>query len=365
MNPERGVIVASRTTLEVGGVARYWVEPTSLEAVREALAWADSEGVNVVVLGGGSNVLVADRGLDALVLRPRLDGISFEPNGDAVIARAGAGVAWDALVEASVARDLQGLECLSGIPGDVGGTPIQNVGAYGQEVADTICEVVAIDRATRERVTLDHAACGFGYRDSVFKRALKDTLVVVEVAFRLKPGAPPAARYAELERALTAAGNGPPSLAATRATVIALRRAKSMVIDPSDDNRRSAGSFFMNPTLDAEAAALVREKAASVLREGERMPEFAAPDGRTKLSAGWLIERAGFARGTASGPVGLSTKHALAVVNRGGASAKQIVAFAAHVRAGVRAKLGVVLHPEPVLLGFAPYEVRDLLGPFL
>lgn len=348
--------LAPRTTLGVGGAARYFVEAADVEHTRAALAWANAAGLPVVVLGGGSNLLVADRGLDALVLRVRILGVEAVPMGDRVHVSAGAGEPWDGLVARCVAAGHAGLECLSGIPGDVGATPIQNVGAYGQEVGDTLTSVETLRRDTGERVVWDRAAAQLGYRDSVWKRSAKERFVVTRVTFALRPGGAPTVRYAELERAL---GDEPrPSLAAVRSAVIALRRAKSMVLDANDENGRSAGSFFVNPTVSADEVEQVRERAA--LREGEKMPAFPGENGRVKLSAGWLIERAGFPKGFTDGRVGLSTRHALALVNRGGASAAELLRFARRLRDGVRDRLGVRLVPEPVALGFETAELGDL-----
>ena len=348
------VPLAPLTTLGVGGPARWFVEATSETAVVEALAWASARRLPTLVLGGGSNLLVADRGFDGLVLRARLRGVTLEPDGQV---EAAAGEPWDDLVARAVVEGWAGIECLSGIPGDVGATPIQNVGAYGQEVAETIVGVRAVERATGATVTLDGARCGFGYRDSVFKREDAGRFVIVAVRFALRPGGAPSLRYAELARALT--GEGSPSLAEVRRTVIALRRGKSMVLDPADENHRSAGSFFMNPTLDAAAFAEARTRVASsgALRPGEEMPSYPAGP-RVKLSAAWLIERAGFTRGTHDGAVGISTRHSLALVNRGGATAAEILAFARRVREGVRDRFGVALTPEPVMVGFTDDELR-------
>jgi UDP-N-acetylmuramate dehydrogenase len=313
------------------------------------------------VLGGGSNALVADAGVDALVLCPAIRGVRAL---DEASVEVGAGEPWDPFVERAGLERLAGVECLSGIPGLVGATPIQNVGAYGQDVSETIARVHAVDRRTGEVTVLDAGACEFAYRDSVFKRALRDRVVVTRVVFSLRPGGAPAVRYAELERALAREGLTAPTLADARRVVVGLRRAKSMVLDPADENRRSAGSFFTNPILDddALAAALARIGAASVLGPGESIPRFAADDGRgTKLAAAWLIERAGFAKGTTDGRVGLSTKHTLAIVNKGGATAAEILAFARRVQLGVRARFGVTLRPEPVLLGFSADAARELL----
>jgi UDP-N-acetylmuramate dehydrogenase len=347
------VPLAPFTTLGVGGSARYYLEAASSDEAARALAWAAERAIRVEVLGGGSNVLVADRGLDALVLRLRTDAIV--PHGDVV--DVDAGVAWDHLVAWSVAHDLAGLECLSGIPGDVGAAPIQNVGAYGQEVGQTLVEVEAIDRASGAREVLDHAACELRYRDSVFKGRAADRYLVTRVRFRLTPGGAPQLAYAELTRAME---GKPITLAAVRDTVIALRRGKSMVLDEHDENRRSAGSFFVNPVVPFSAAAAAREAAARIA-PGQRMPEFPAPEG-VKLSAAWLIERAGFAKGTARGRVGISTRHSLALVNRGGATAAELIAFAVEVRERVHDAFGVRLTPEPRLLGFDAEETAALIA---
>jgi UDP-N-acetylmuramate dehydrogenase len=346
----------------VGGPARWFVEATSEEAVSAALAWARQQSIAVLVLGGGSNLLVADRGVEALVLRVRIAGVTSERRGDQMIVEAGAGEGWDDLVARAVAAGWAGIECLSGIPGDVGATPIQNVGAYGQDVSETIVHVRTIERASGKIVEMSAAACRFGYRDSVFKREAKGLLVVTRVTFALRPGGAPGVRYAELAKQLSAFES--PSLSEVRATVLALRKSKSMLLDRDAENGKSAGSFFMNPTLDAAELARVsaRVAASGVLGAGETMPAYPANEGRTKLAAGWLIERAGFHKGFGTGRVGLSTKHALAVVNRGGATAAEIVAFARTVKDGVRARFGVELHAEPVLVGFRLEETAGLIA---
>lgn len=354
------VPLAPRTTLGAGGPARFYAEPRSAEAARAALAWAAERGVAVTVLGGGSNLLVADRGVAGLVLGVHIEGTHVYTSADGVHVTAGAGEAWDPLVARAVDAGWAGIECLSGIPGKVGATPIQNVGAYGQDVAETIERVDAIDRATLSAVSFTAAECGFAYRDSAFKRGLADRYLLTHVTFRLVPGGAPALRYAELSRAL--AGTPSPSLSQVRATVLALRRSKSMVYDPADENHRSAGSFFTNPIVTEAELTGAREAARSLLRAGETMPEFPTEAGLTKLSAGWLIERSGFPRGTREGRVGLSTKHALALVNRGGATASELVAFATKVKRRVREVFGVTLAPEPVLIGFEADEVAELLS---
>jgi UDP-N-acetylmuramate dehydrogenase len=291
-------------------------------------------------------VVVPDEGFDGLVLCMRARGTTFRRDGSHIVLEARAGEPWDELVLESVRRNCQGLECLSGIPGLAGATPIQNVGAYGQEVAETIRSVRVLDRETLAISSLPAERLGFAYRDSVFKSSEPERHVVLGVTFRLSPGAPPAVRYAELERRLAelAPEATQHSLLTVRSTVLELRARKSMVLDPTDENGRSCGSFFVNPVVSAEQANALELAAPG-------MPRFPQPDGRVKLAAGWLIERAGFTKGTRRGPVGLSTKHALAIVCHEGATAALVSAFAAEIRAGVRARFGVELTPEPVFFG--------------
>jgi UDP-N-acetylmuramate dehydrogenase len=271
--------------------------------------------------------------------------------------RAAAGADWDRLVAATVDAGLGGLECLSGIPGLVGAAPIQNVGAYGQEVSETIKAVHAVERTTGEVVVFAPEDCGFGYRRSHFKGAWAGRYAVVRVDFRLRRRATGAVRYADLERRF-GAGASPP-LAAVREAVLEIRRSKSMVLEADDPNRRSAGSFFTNPIVTPSTADDVRRRLAA-----DDMPVYPAADGplggdrggkhgQVKLSAAWLIERAGLRRGERHGRAGISTRHSLALVNLGGATAAEIVALAQHVRSQVRERTGVVLEPEPVFLGFA------------
>ena len=346
MEVEHDVELAPRTTLGVGGAARLMVRVTTLAELAEALAIAQAGGDRVLVLGGGSNLVVRDGGWDGLAIQIAIPGIAIEDHADHAIVAAGAGVVWDPFVAQMVDAGLHGLECLSGIPGLVGATPMQNVGAYGQAVADAIVAVRALDRTTGEVALLPPEACEFDYRTSVFKGS--DRWIVVEVQFRLGRGehsAPIA--YPELARALGIAEGARAPAADVRRTVIELRRGKGMVVDPLDPESRSAGSFFMNPIVDAATLAEVQAR----LAPGVKMPCFAAPDGHTKLSAGWLIEHAGFAKGYTVGRVGVSNKHALALVNRGGAKARELLALAREIQDGVRARFGISLHPEPVIVG--------------
>ncbi len=347
-SPREFVSLAPLTTLGVGGAARFFVDASEEASVLEALSWARQRGLSTRVLGGGSNIVAGDEGFEGLVLRLGLRGRRFTPTGGDVLLEAQAGEAWDELVAETVTRGAQGLECLSGIPGLVGATPIQNVGAYGQEVAETIVRVRALDRETLQTRELDAAACRFAYRDSWFKSEVPDRFVVLAVTFRLRAGAAAAVRYAELEQRLRADGVAPEDapLARVRATVLALRRAKSMLLDPSDENGRSCGSFFVNPVVPLERADAVARLASEA-----KMPRFPQPDGRVKLAAGWLIERAGFTKGTRRGKVGLSSKHALAIVAHEGATARAVLDFASEIQTAVQARFGVELVLEPVVWG--------------
>lgn len=344
------VPLAPLTTLGIGGPARFFARVEREEQIPALMAWAEQQARPVFVLGGGSNLLVADRGYDGLVLAIALRGI----RGEAEEVTAAAGEPWDAFVERCVARDWAGIECLSGIPGTVGGTPVQNVGAYGQDVAETIVAVRAWDRERREFVELDRTACRFGYRASLFNRDQPGRFIVTAARFRLQPGGAPALRYAELQRRF--AGAARPGLRDVREAVREIRRGKAMLIEPDQPESHSAGSFFKNPIVSEAQAEAVAARA------GEPPPRFATPEG-VKLPAAWLIERAGFSRGYrppapggGAGRVGLSSRHALAIVNYSGASAAEVAALARRIRDAVAARFGIPLAPEPVWLGFNPGE---------
>jgi UDP-N-acetylmuramate dehydrogenase len=355
------VDLAPLTTLGVGGKARFFVDVKDEAGLQSALQWAARDNVAVTVLGGGSNVLVSDRGFDGLVLRIRIAGIEqlSSDRSDRIELRVGAGEELDLFVDRAVREGWAGVECLSGIPGYVGATPIQNVGAYGQEISETVVSVRAMDRRTGEVSEIDNPSCRFAYRSSAFKEELRGRHVVLSVHLSLVRGGAATVRYPELVREIAARGGDRSSLSMVRDTVLALRRSKSMVIDPTDPNRRSAGSFFMNPIVSTQKADEVEERARAA--GSASMPRFAAGSS-VKLSAGWLIERAGFGKGTIDGRVGLSTRHALAIVNRGGATATELLTFAARVRNGVRDRFGVALEHEPVLVGFNDEEARILEG---
>lgn len=353
MKLRENVLLAPYTTLELGGPARYFVECDNEADVRTALQYAKQHALPVFVLGGGSNVVFGDAGFPGLVLRVTIQGIAFrEGDGAAPEIEAGAGADWDTLVRGAVERGWTGVECLSGIPGTVGGTPIQNVGAYGQEVAETLVRVSCLDRTTLERRSFTAGECEFGYRDSRFKRRDRDRYVVLDVTLRLARDAPPRVRYPELRDAiarLSAPGSLDGATAAeavrrVRQTVLALRRAKSMVLDPADPNARSAGSFFMNPVLTRAAFAELERRWRGA-GGASALPSFPAGDA-VKVPAAWLVEQAGFPKGYRRGGAGVSARHALALVNLGGTSA-QLLALAEAIQVGVEQRFGIRLECEP------------------
>ena len=341
--------LADFTTLRLGGPARGFVRAGTEDELIDAVRSADAAGEPVLILGGGSNLVVSDEGFDGTVVQVATRGVSRD-GGPGVLTVA-AGEDWDAVVARSVAEGLAGLECLSGIPGLTGATPIQNVGAYGQEVAETITAVRVYDRVTGDVMDIPNERCDFGYRTSRFRGAGR--FVVLGVEFRLAVqvlSAP--VRYAELAAALGVPVGGQAESAEARAAVIELRQRKGMVIDPADADTRSAGSFFVNPVLDAPALAAVEAAARARWGPQTRVPHFAAGDGLVKVPAAWLIEHAGFGKGYNPGDgARISAKHTLALVNAGTASTAALLALAREIRDGVRDAFGVSLAPEPVLVG--------------
>ncbi len=332
--------LATCTTLGLGGEARRLIEARDERTLIDTVRECDARGEPVFVLGGGSNVVFADEGFDGTIVRVATRGIVI---GDGVIDVA-AGEPWDDLVSWMVTSGLAGTECMSGIPGLVGATPMQNVGAYGQEVKDTLREVRVWDRQSARMMALSREACRLSYRHSMLKETAS-RWIVLRVAFSASKSLQSAPiRYAELARALGVKEGDTAPLARVRETVIALRRAKGMVLDPNDADTKSAGSFFVNPTMDEAAYEALSARA------NEKVPRFQDGD-RVKVPAAWLIERAGFAKGTARGAAAISTKHALAITNRGGATTKEVMELARAVRDGVEGKFGVRLEVEPVLVG--------------
>jgi UDP-N-acetylmuramate dehydrogenase len=357
MTIQENVPLAPLTTLQVGGSARYFAELRREDDVREAAQFAKTHNLPVFVLGGGSNLVVADSGWPGLVLRIAIGGIT-SPNtsnpatndapGNAVLFSVGAGVNWDDFVAQAVLQNCAGVECLSGIPGSVGGTPVQNVGAYGQEVADTIESVRALDLKEDRIVVLPKPACGFRYRTSIFNTTERGRYIILRVNFRLKRGGAPSLKYVDLQKYF-AEKKTLPSLAETRAAVREIRRSKGMLIVPGDDDCRSAGSFFKNPVLSEAQFKDLAERAES---KGLEIPSYPALDAQRKVSAAWLVEHSGFSKGYAVGAAGISKKHALALINRGDAKASDIVGLKDSIQGGVQEVWGIQLEPEPVLVGF-------------
>ena len=332
------------TTLGVGGVAGFFISVNDEAGVFDAFAFAASRNLPVLILGGGSNVVISDDGFPGLVIHIAIKGIRIESGGAATIVSVAAGEEWDNVVSKCVAANLAGFETLSGIPGYTGATPIQNVGAYGQEVSQTIESVRVIDRQTMKSLTLSNADCGFGYRSSMFNTTARDRYIVLEVVFRLRRDEKPTLTYRDLVSFFTETGKAA-TLSNVRAAVLKIRASKGMVIDPRDPDSRSVGSFFKNPIVSNDVLEMIRK---STMTEVVAFPE---PDGRYKISAAWLIEQAGFHRGYPKGRAGISGKHTLAIVNRGGATAQEIVALAEELSSEVKERFGVLLDREPVLVG--------------
>jgi len=343
------VPLAPLTTLGVGGPARYFVEAQSEDEVVEGVEFARSRQLPMFVLGGGSNLLVADAGIPGLVLKIGITGVSHlaAPHGR-VTFRAGAGVDWDILVAQTVEANCAGLECLSGIPGTVGGAPVQNIGAYGQEVSETIRELRVLDTQSLEIRALSDQDCGFAYRSSIFNNTERGRYIILQVSFALTKAGGASLRYAELQKHF-AEHPGEPTLTGVRAAVREIRHRKAMLIVPGDDDARSAGSFFKNPIVPQ---AFFEELSARLGLRGLQLPSYPAGDGLRKLPAAWLVEHAGFAKGHCRGAAGISRKHALAIINRGGATAADIVALKDEIQARVLDEFGIELQPEPVFVGF-------------
>ncbi|WP_425441750.1 UDP-N-acetylmuramate dehydrogenase [Saccharopolyspora shandongensis] len=347
-----GRSLAGYTTLRLGGPAADLVVAHHPDDLTAAVRAADSAGQRLLVLGGGSNVVVADEGFAGHVVRIATKGRQYDSVGDGLVQlTAEAGEDWDEVVADTVRQGLGGLECLSGIPGLTGATPVQNVGAYGVEVSELLVSVDLLDRATGRVRTVPADELGLAYRTSVLKHS--DAAVVLRARFLLRDGGRSAPiRYAELARTLGVEPGGQVDVAAAREAVLALRRGKGMVLDPADHDTWSAGSFFTNPIVEADDVPEVLSRIGAEIGPDQRIPQYPADGGQTKLSAAWLIERAGFAKGHPGpgGRVGLSTKHTLALTNRGAATTRDLLLLAREVRDGVRLAFGVSLAPEPVLV---------------
>jgi UDP-N-acetylmuramate dehydrogenase len=344
MKIQEDVALAPLTTLGIGGPARWFVEAASEADLVDAVRWSRERAVPLFVLGGGSNLLVADSGFAGLVLRVVLRGVAAENGSQGRIFRVAAGEPWDAFVERTVQEGCAGIECLAGIPGTVGGTPVQNVGAYGQEVAETIELVRVLDLETLKFQEMSAAECGFAYRSSVFNSTARGRFLVIRVDYRLRLGGAANLRYADLQKAFPAGAN--PSLVEVAETVRRIRRGKGMLLMEGDADCRSAGSFFKNPIISAEQFAEL------TARLGQEPPRYPADEGRVKLPAAWLIEQAGFAKGFVLGRAGISSRHTLALINRGSAAAADLLALRDAIVAAVKARFGIALEMEPVMLGF-------------
>lgn len=345
---QENVPLAPLTTLGVGGTARCFCTAKSVEEVERAVAFARDRKLELFVLGGGSNVVIADAGFDGLVLHVAVDGIEeLQPQGRDLF-EVGAGVNWDEFVALSTARGYGGVECLSGIPGSVGGTPVQNVGAYGQEVSGTIVSVVAYDLQERHVRELQKSDCGFAYRSSIFNSAERGRHIILRVRYKLKPGAEPELKYGDLQKHF-AGRDSKPTLGEVREAVLKIRARKGMVIGPNDSDSRSAGSFFKNPVLSEQEFTRLSEKAVA---RGLKVPGYPALAQHSKVSAAWLVENSGFHKGYVKGRVGVSSKHALAIVNRGGAAAAEVISLKDEIQDRVEQTWGVKLQTEPVFVGF-------------
>jgi len=343
--------LAPLTTFKIGGPARYFVEPGNISEAQEAIAFAHSRDLPLFVLGGGSNLVVADSGWSGLVLKVALQGIEQRSGHDEdgnVVFDVGAGESWDRFVSRAVIARCAGVECLSGIPGSVGGTPVQNVGAYGQEVAETIESVQVLDLRDGQVRELCREACGFSYRASIFNTTERGRFIVLRVTYALKPEGRPRMAYADLKRHFEGRETAP-NLAETREAVRHIRALKGMLIVAGDADCQSAGSYFKNPVLSEAQHDDLKKRAGA---RGLTVPSYPALETHKKISAAWLVERSGFTKGYGFGRVGISRKHALAIVNRGGATAADVLALQEQIQQRVEEIWGIHLEPEPVMVGF-------------
>ncbi|MCA1622348.1 MAG: UDP-N-acetylmuramate dehydrogenase [Acidobacteria bacterium] len=363
---QESVPLAEFTTFKIGGEARFFVSAQSEIEIIEALRFAEKNKLEVFILGGGSNLLIADEGFDGLVLQISLKGILFgaeaslpainnglaRKNETLVTARAGEN--WEEFVAFCIEKNLAGLECLSGIPGFVGGTPVQNVGAYGQEVSETIVSVRCFDRNAKKIVEMTNAECEFAYRTSIFNTTYINRFVVLGVTYALKYDGEPKIVYKDLQNYF----NGKkPNLQETRHAVLNIRSDKSMVINKNDPNSNSAGSFFKNPIVDLKKFAKIKQTAKNM--GASEVPSYSVNTNKIKIPAAWLIEKSGFYKGFLFGEVGISTKHTLAIVNFGNAKASDVICLKNKIQRKVKEKFDVTLKPEPVFIGFKDLQKHD------
>jgi UDP-N-acetylmuramate dehydrogenase len=343
---QENIPLAPLTTLQVGGPARFFVEATTADEVREAAAYAKSRKLPLFVLGGGSNLVISDAGWHGLVLKVAILGVNHRHGHGTAYFDAGAGEDWDGFVAAAVQHNCAGIECLSGIPGSVGGTPVQNVGAYGQEVGETIDSLTALNLGTGEEEEFEKSDCKFGYRTSIFNAVERGHYVILRVTYALPHSGEPRITYSDLKKYF-AARPGKPTLADVREAVRQIRAGKGMLITPGDPDSRSAGSFFKNPVLTAEQFEDLQRRVAARHLD---IPSYPALEAQRKVSAAWLVEQSGFSKGFGNGRVGISSRHALAIVNRGGATAAEILKFKDEIQQRVEEAWGIRLQMEPVVV---------------
>ena len=348
MEIQENIPLAPLTTLGVGGNARYFGRAGSEQDVEAAVKFAADRNFPLFILGGGSNVLVSDQGWPGLVLQIGISGIDHNHERSTIRLIVGAGEDWDALVSFCVTRHLSGVECMSGIPGSVGATPVQNVGAYGQEVSQTIASVLVFDLTDKQVRELDATDCEFAYRRSLFNTRERGRYIILRVTYELHAGGAPSLSYADLQKYF-AGRTDSPTLADVRKAVLEIRAGKGMLITPGDPDSRSAGSFFKNPILTAAQFDDLLHRAQDRILQ---VPSYPAASQQKKVSAAWLVENSGFAKGYVKGRAGISTKHALALVNRGNATAAEITALQHEIQQRVQQQWGITLEAEPVLVGF-------------
>jgi UDP-N-acetylmuramate dehydrogenase len=354
MIANRCVRLSELCTLGVGGVARDFCRVRQAEELHEALRWAKRSKAPVHILGGGSNVVFADAGFDGLVIHVDIRGVTRQNLSDRTVCRVGAGEPWDPFVESTVADGCVGLECLSGIPGLVGGTPVQNVGAYGQDVSGVITVVEVVNRDTLDSLRLTNVDCEFGYRSSRFKRKDANRFVVTAVEFALMRGGPATVLYPDVVQHFEQLGQRDPTVTAVRDAILAIRRRKGMVIEAGNPANRSVGSFFVNPVITTDHLLRLEPGAPG-------MPRYRVDERQVKIPAAWLIEKAGYEKGTRRGAVGVSPFQAQAIVNHDGATAADIVQLAAAIKQAVWNRFQIALVPEPVFVGFERTEELDWL----
>jgi UDP-N-acetylmuramate dehydrogenase len=346
MKLQKQVPLAPYTTFGVGGPAEYFTEAANEADIRESIDFVQSNRIPLFVLGGGSNLVVSDEGFSGLVVKIAIRGVDESAHSGKRLFQAGAGEDWDTFVAHAVKENCAGIECLSGIPGTVGATPVQNVGAYGQEVAETITQVYALDLTDGKLRELSPQDCGFAYRTSVFNTTEKGRFIILGVRFALSPDGEAKVAYRDLQSHFTGRSDKP-TLQEVRLAVREIRLGKAMLIVEGDEDCRSAGSFFKNPVVSPEKFLEVKSIAD---RRDAQLPSFPAENGRVKIPAAWLVEQSGFPKGYTRGPVGISRRHSLAIVNRGGAKASDIIALKDAVQKAVASQFGIELTPEPVFL---------------